>query len=226
MKKLIFIAILIVGGSVFFPQNTFGQSMMNAENTANETVGEDRIHTESVEIVLQELLSKQKIDTIQKLDCEKIIDEDLERLGDAIMEQQHPGEAHEVMDQMMGGEGSESLQRMHIAMGSNYLGCAENSEFGMMGGGMMSMMMGGGGKSMMGNFGSNSMSTFGWGFGWIFMILFWGLIILGIVTVVKWIADQNKTHMQERSALDILKERYVKGEIDRKEFEEKKKDIK
>jgi len=226
MTKLIFIAILMAGISVFFPQNTFGQSVMNAENTTNETVGEDRAHTESVEIVLQGLLTKQKIDTIQKLDCEKINDDDFERLGDAVMEQQHPGQAHEVMDRMMGGEGSESLQRMHIAMGSNYLGCAINSEFGMMGGGMMSMMMGGGGKSMMGNFGSNSMSTFGWGFGWIFMILFWGLIILGIVTVVKWIADQNKTHMQERSALDILKERYVKGEIDRKEFEEKKKDIK
>jgi len=214
MKKLIFIAMFMAGINVFFPQNTFG---------------EDRTHTESVEIVLQELLTNQKIETIQKLDCEKINDDDLERLGDAVMEQQHPGQAHEVMDQMMGGEGSESLRRIHIAMGSNYLGCGENSTFGMMGSAFAPESFGGtrgGGKSMMGNFGSNSMSTFGWGFGWIFMILFWGLIFLGIVTLVKWIASQNKTHIQEKSALDILKERYVKGEIDKKEFEEKKKDIK
>lgn len=149
MKKMIFIAILIVGVNVFFPQNTFGQNMMDAENTINETVKEDRIHAESVEVVLQELLSKQKIDTIPELDCEKIIDDDLERLGDAVMEQQHPGQAHEVMDRMMGGEGSDSLQQIHIAMGSNYLGCEGNSEFGMMGRGQVGFgsMMGYGGFS-------------------------------------------------------------------------------
>jgi hypothetical protein len=135
MKQLIFISIFIVGLNVFFPQNTFGQ---------------DRSHTESVETVLQELLTKQQVDTIQKLDCEKVNDDDLERLGDAIMEQQHPGQAHEIMDQMMGGEGSESLQQIHIAMGSNYLGCGEGSGFGTGGGrGMMGFgsMMGYGGFS-------------------------------------------------------------------------------
>src|SRR3989344_1783698 len=85
-----------------------------------------------------------------KISCDELSSEQLEAIGDYYMEQMHPGEAHKIMDNMMGGEGSESLKQVHINMakrlycnGNVYIG------YGMMGsGGMMNMMRGG----MMGSY--------------------------------------------------------------------------
>lgn len=58
------------------------------------------------------------------------------------------------------------------------------------------------------------------------MIIWWALIISLIVYLVKWIGHGTKEHRSHSSnAMEILKERYAKGEIDRKDFEEKKKDL-
>src|SRR3989338_3878492 len=76
-------------------------------------------------------------------------------------------------------------------------------------------------KSMM-NFG---FMPFG-GFGWIFMILWWVLIIAGIIALIRWLTNQSRdAGDNEQSALDVLKKRYAKGEVGKKEFEEKKKDL-
>jgi putative membrane protein len=79
------------------------------------------------------------------------------------------------------------------------------------------------GPGMMGGYGM------GW-FGGIFMIIFWILIIIGLVFLIKWLiqntrAESGRTFSHSSRAIDILKERYAKGEINKQEFEEKKKDL-
>jgi putative membrane protein len=65
------------------------------------------------------------------------------------------------------------------------------------------------------------------GFGWLAMIAWWALVIIGIVLLIRWASGQprDRRWTHERTALDILNERYAKGEISKEEFEEKRKDI-
>ncbi|MCF8219215.1 MAG: SHOCT domain-containing protein [Bacteroidales bacterium] len=70
-----------------------------------------------------------------------------------------------------------------------------------------------------------SFGMHGWGMGWGWII---GLIVLGlIIWIVVRTANQNTgiNQASEKTPLDILKERYAKGEIDKEEFEQRKKDL-
>ncbi len=75
------------------------------------------------------------------------------------------------------------------------------------------------------NWGNYGMG-WGMGLGWFFMILFWVLVILGIVYLIKLISERTGTgQKREESALDILEKRYAKGEIGKEEFERMKTDL-
>ena len=61
--------------------------------------------------------------------------------------------------------------------------------------------------------------------GFILMLAFWILIIVGIVISIRWLIYQLKSGVSGKMPLEILKERYAKGEISREEFEKMKKDL-
>ncbi|HLC97410.1 MAG TPA: SHOCT domain-containing protein [Candidatus Nanoarchaeia archaeon] len=146
--------------------------------------------------------------------CNELTEEQLEAIGDYYMEQMHPGEAHELMDEMMGGKGSESLKQMHIQMAKK-LYCKEDVG-GMMGsGGMMNMI----GNNMMGNYplyyGYNS---------------FWNMLrlifLIGVIALIIWLIYKfTKKGKESETPINILKKRYAKGEINKKQFEEMKKEL-
>jgi len=59
-----------------------------------------------------------------------------------------------------------------------------------------------------------------------YWLIFWILIIVGIVLLVRYIMLQNRPKDEPgETPLEILKKRYAKGEINKKEFEQKKKDL-
>ena len=69
-------------------------------------------------------------------------------------------------------------------------------------------------------------NMFGWGFGGgIMMLIFWAVIILFIVWIIKVVGSNGNGRTHTKSALEDLKERYVKGEINKEEFESMKKDL-
>ncbi len=65
----------------------------------------------------------------------------------------------------------------------------------------------------------------GYGYGGIVMWIFWILLIVLVVWLLKNVISGQANMPRSHSALEILEQRYAKGEIDKEEFEEKKRDL-
>lgn len=243
MKKTIiylgtFLALILVAGTANAQMMRNGYGMMGYYPAATSSVSA----SQDPDIAAgRQLWSELQA---QKTQCSQFTTTNFNNLGDYFM-QQMMGSAHQAMEQtIINQSGQAGLDAMHVAMGERFSGCNPNAAFptGMMGCGMPMMGLYGyynnGASStpqnnnpyfnMMG-YGYGPMMGYGYAdpWGWVFMVLFWVLIIVGIIVLVRWLGGGRRHgwHEHNHSALDILKERYAKGEIDKKEFEDKKKDL-
>jgi len=235
MKKLIFLFISLFVFGLALPTTSFAQGMMGFSNLSidNSAIQSQQQEEQEGKEFLDHLNNK-------KVACSQLNDSDFEKIGEYFMGQSIGDTArhitmNEMMKRMMGEKGEEQA---HTAMGKRLSNCDTSAAFPAQNDGFWPMlnMMGGwsspskvnqtNNNPMMWNFSNNPM---GWGFGffgWIFMILMWTIIIAGIFALIKWLSSQShNSHGYEKSPLEILKERYAKGEIDKNEFEKRKNDL-
>jgi len=65
-----------------------------------------------------------------------------------------------------------------------------------------------------------------WPLGGLIWLAFLGLAIVGLVTMVRWLfGDKVRERRSPSSALAILEERYARGEINREEYEQRRRDL-
>lgn len=172
--------------------------------------------------VLQKLQAKE-------VSCSTLSDSDFELMGEYFMAQMM-GDAHEAMNAAIKqrlGEGGE--EAMHISMGKRFSGCDVSATLPLGGTGFFPMvqMMGGvftptswSGRTMMGGWGIMS----GWaGISWFWMMIWYVLVVALIALGVRWLVRVR--HAPHKSSLDIIKERYAKGELSKEHFEEMKKEL-
>jgi putative membrane protein len=98
----------------------------------------------------------------------------------------------------------------------------------------MDMLTGSNMLAQWGGYGWGMGPGMGWGYGMggfssIIMIAFWVAAIVGVIFLIRWLVvstgGSGRSGRAEDTALEILKRRYARGEINKEEFEEKKKDL-
>ena len=73
--------------------------------------------------------------------------------------------------------------------------------------------------------------SWGWGhmmFGGVMMFAFWGAIILLVVLAVRWMTmgdTVGRSEARRPTPLDILQERFARGDIDKDEYEERRRTL-
>lgn len=229
MKKELLTSILLFT-LLLTPSSTFAQGMMGNWTSSQSSVTSDD-HTAQEESEGKEVWDKLQA---KEVTCDSLSDADFGALGEYFMGQSIGNtQRHALMNQMMTNMmGEEGEEQMHVAMGKRLSGCEPDAQIPQSGVGFMPMMpplaslapLGG---WMMGYGGWNN-TMGGWnGFGllgWIPMLLFWIILILGVVALLRYLGKSGQ-HGSGKTPLEILKERYARGDIDKKEFEQMKKDL-
>lgn len=120
----------------------------------------------------------------QETACSELTEDQLAEVGDYYMEQLHPGEMHDVMDEHMGGEGSESLRRAHLQIADEYY-CSQfaSSQVDQEGGRMPMMHNGWVGTGWFG--------MGGW-FGFLIGLTLLILLILAIIYLIQKITESKE----------------------------------
>jgi hypothetical protein len=145
-----------------------------------------------------------------KASCNTLTYDQLEKIGDYYMEQMHPGAAHEMMDRMMGGDGSESLRQVHINIAKR-LYCNEDVYVGYgvagTGRGMMGTSYGSRGFSGPGMMGYGTSTGYGYGMmgfgnsyfgGWGIADILLLILVIGLIVIV-YLHIWRKTRGEEKS---------------------------
>ena len=192
------------------------------------TTGEADDHTAAEEaagkVVWEKIQAKQ-------ISCAALTDEDFGALGEYFMGLMM-GDAHAAMNAMMErAHGEEGEEAMHVVMGKRMSGCNPNAAFASdQGFGPMMMSWGGSAGGNGGSFGATSPfdgfpmmggRAYGWmGFLSPIMFVWWALVIIGIVSLFRWLLGKDR---RGGNAIAILEERLARGEITREEFAEMRK---
>jgi putative membrane protein len=203
----------------------FAAVIVLAVPTAGLSADDEHEGGRSINDILAVIREQQHVTNNGDINAATVSDDLLAELGEAVMDAANPNEReHEWMDNMMGGEGSQSLRSAHIMMGYRYLtgGSRDDGSFpgGIMGRGWSMPMMGG-----WNGWGRGHRSFFtGWGFPILVtvVILVVGGVIVAFVLVGRRRGVQEHTH---ESALDILNKRLAKGEVTKEEYENIKREI-
>ncbi len=215
------VVLLIFGAAPVSAQYMMGSGPY-AESSASNTAANTTSSEQQGQNIYNQLQNKQ-------ITCSKLNDTDFANLGDFYMSEMM-GSAHDAMDQYMTRQlGASGDRQVHIAMGERLSGCNTNASYPSSAynyaplawmGGMMSNDTGN-------NWGWNTMGRYNnssWTGADTALI---ALLVLAVMAgLFVWLRTRSQPNTTTTSPLELLKERYAKGEIDQKEFDEKRKDLK
>lgn len=64
-----------------------------------------------------------------------------------------------------------------------------------------------------------------WVGGWLMMLVFWALVVVGIVVLIRSVAGTPAHRGSSETPLEILRRRYAAGELTKEQFEQMKRDV-